>query len=375
MANDAAEAAPRKVYVELTTECNLDCVMCMRRAWEAPGGRMSSDTFAELLRQLRDLPSVSTVSFGGYGEPTSHPRFYEFLARAKDSGLRAELVTNGVLLDGRAIETLVSLPLDKLIVSVDGISASASERLHAGPFEQVSAVLRLLYDRKRELQTAYPEVCIEFVATRRNIHELPRLKGLAQVLGFSRILATNLVAHTPELVEDTLYQRWSTVERQSAPASPYNPCVELPLLDDHSPASAVVARLRDASTHLRVNGADVWGSPPRCPFVTQDRLAIRHDGSVSPCLALLHTHTYYLRGRSKRVLEYVVGDVNAAPLKDIWTGAEYRAFRERVRNFNFSSCLSCSGCDMREGNVEDCTGAAFPRCGECLWALGLVQCP
>jgi MoaA/NifB/PqqE/SkfB family radical SAM enzyme len=69
------------------------------------------------------------------------------------------------------------------------------------------------------------------------------------------------------------------------------------------------------------------------------------------------------------------GDVNVVPLKEIWELERYRAFRQRVADFEFSGCLSCSGCDLREKNQEDCVGDVFPRCGECLWAMGLVQCP
>ncbi|MCP4378296.1 MAG: hypothetical protein GY794_19240, partial [bacterium] len=32
---------PRKVYIELTTDCNMDCPMCLRHSWDSPGGAMS----------------------------------------------------------------------------------------------------------------------------------------------------------------------------------------------------------------------------------------------------------------------------------------------------------------------------------------------
>ena len=60
---------------------------------------------------------------------------------------------------------------------------------------------------------------------------------------------------------------------------------------------------------------------------------------------------------------------------EIWADAAFRAFRGRVRRFDFAPCIDCGGCDLRESNEEDCIGDEFPRCGECLWAAGLVQCP
>lgn len=366
---------PRKVYVELTTKCNLDCEMCIRHSWQQPGGSMSRSTFQAILQQLTEWPHIDTVHFGGYGEPLVHPDIHEFLDQAKRQALRTELVTNGTLLDPQTIERLVDLPLDKLIVSVDGISEPSRRHLHPGSFAAFSTALLQLYERKRALHSPSPDVWLEFVATRKNIHELPRLKARATVLGFSGILVTNLIPHSPELTDQILYQRWSTLEHQSAAPSPYNPCVDLPLLDACPPASNAVGRLRDASTHLRLNGADISGGPPRCPFITQGRFAIRFDGRVSPCLPLLHTHTYYLPGRSKDVIAFHLGNVSKGQLEEIWCSDVWSDFRERVQRFEFSACLSCGGCDLRESNRRDCTCDVAPRCSECLWAMGLVQCP
>ena len=55
--------------------------------------------------------------------------------------------------------------------------------------------------------------------------------------------------------------------------------------------------------------------------------------------------------------------------------AAYEAFRSKVREFHFSPCTICGHCSHVEGNEEDCYGNAFPTCGGCLWAEGLIQCP
>ena len=54
---------------------------------------------------------------------------------------------------------------------------------------------------------------------------------------------------------------------------------------------------------------------------------------------------------------------------------EYKAFRERVRGFEFSPCIRCGGCDNRLENCEDCFGNGAPTCGGCLWSEGIVTCP
>ena len=364
---------PRKAYVEITTHCNLDCAMCQRNSWDSSGGAMSADTFGKLLQQLKDLPGATTICLSGYGEPMGHPLFYELVSEAKAAGFVVEVVTNGTLLGPAAAERLVDLRLDKLIVSVDGISAESSRLLHAGSLDRVKSGLRALQQLTLARNEDRPELAIEFVATRRNIHELPTLERRAHVLGVTSILVTNLIPHTPELAEDILYGHWSTTSSTRG-TSAWAPCVDLPLMDVGREAAAV-QRLARVGTHLRRNGADVAGVSPRCRFITEGRFAIRWDGRVSPCLSLMHSHTYYCRGKPKHIRAYHLGNVNDTPVEAIWNGGEYRDFRDRVRKFEFSPCINCGGCDLRETNEKDCTGDLFPRCGECLWAAGLVQCP
>lgn len=401
-----ADVPPHKVYLELTTECNLDCRMCIRHSWATPGGSMSPATFNRAIAGLVELgrrglsprdgeppndiapidacgrgedaastahAASTAVNFSGYGEPMSHPLFWDFLAQAKQAGLWAELVTNGTLLNAAAADLLVELRADRVIVSVDSLDA-ASDALHPGSLAELAPRLRTLKDRKAHANSARPDLWLEFVATRSNIHELPALRKLSVSLGFSAILVTNLAPHTPELGEQVLYDHWSTTTRRIAP-SPYSPVVDLPQMDAAPSVSAAVDRLRHVGTHLRVNGADVHAAGPRCPFVTRGRFAIRHDGLVSPCLPLLHDHTVYFRSRAKRVQAFHVGDVTSTGLVDIWNSPAFRQLRRRVLAFEFSPCTDCSGCDLRESNRDDCSDGPAPRCGECLWAAGLLQCP
>ncbi len=365
---------PQTLYVELTTRCNLDCLMCIRHSWDQPPATMPAATFAALLDQLREFATPVSINFSGYGEPLTHPRFWEFLAQTKQAGHRAEMITNGLLLDPPAAERLLDLGLDKLIVSVDAMSGGSGRLLHGDTFGAVSSHLRALQQLRLARGVNHPEVWLECVATRRNIGELLTLKGLARVLGFTGILVTNLIPHTPELMDEILYERWNTAAGHRGP-SVWNPVVDVPLMDAFSPASAVVDRLRDGGTLLRVAGAPVSGHAPVCPFITQGRLAVLPDGNVSPCLPLMHTHTYYFRRQAKRHFACHFGNVNAVPLRAIWESEPYRQFRDRVRRWEFSPCLSCGSCGLRATNREDCTADTFPRCGECLWAAGLVQCP
>jgi MoaA/NifB/PqqE/SkfB family radical SAM enzyme len=364
----------RKVYVEITTDCNLDCGMCMRHVWQQPERSMAPDTFQELVRQMRAAPSVSVVSFGGFGEPTVHAQFLDFLRQVKEAGLRAELVTNGTLLRGEAAERLLDLELDRLTVSLDGASPGEDRVLHHAPASLVQANLRDFHQLRQLRRVPWPEVNVQFVATRKNIHELPLLAARSRELGVSRIVVSNLVPHTPDLCEQVLYRRWAT-SRKNAGGTPGNPTISLPPLDIQSEATPVLEQLHAQGRRLQIGDADIAGGEMRCRFVAEGCAAVGPDGSVSPCLPLMHSHSVYFQGQRRQIWEHRTGNIRQATLAQLWESAEYRRFRQKVRRFDFSPCINCGGCDLRESNREDCSGNEFPCCGACLWATGLIQCP
>jgi MoaA/NifB/PqqE/SkfB family radical SAM enzyme len=84
-----------KLYIEITTGCNLNCRMCVHRAWGEPTGDMSLATFGALMEQLGQFRSPPIVHLGGYGEPMSHPHFLDMIRLAKATGAQVEVTTNG----------------------------------------------------------------------------------------------------------------------------------------------------------------------------------------------------------------------------------------------------------------------------------------
>ncbi|MBN2293441.1 MAG: SPASM domain-containing protein [Pirellulales bacterium] len=381
---------PTKVYLEITTDCNLDCGMCVRHSWEEPGGSMDARTFNNLLAHIRDTPSIRTVNFSGFGEPTEHPRFFDFLEQVKHAGLTAEVVTNGLNLDEPAARRMVDLRLDKLIVSLDEPRPSENRFFHEVEYHNVDlsktafpkadsepsvhGSLRGLYQMKIFEERSLPEVCVEFVATKRNIHQLPLLRRMGRDLGFASILVTNLVPYTAEMAHDILYDHWTTAAANTK-RSPWMPEIDLPRLDLRGPAMPVFEELATSGGRLMVNGENVVGGGMYCRFVNEGFMAITPGGDVTPCLPLLHTYTYFFRNRHRRSKTHRVGNVNHRSLDEIWSDPEYQAFRHRVSEFSFSPCIDCGGCDLRDSNEKDCYNNPFPTCGECLWAAGLVQCP
>ena len=364
----------QKLYLEITTDCNMDCPMCVRRQWPGADAQMTTETFELALAQALQMPGLQTVHFGGFGEPMVHPQFPTWLQKAAQAGFQVELITNGLLLDERMAHLCVRAPVERLFVSLDSARTVENAPGHADVFEGVWRNLRRLYAAKLVHHSAKPEVYALFVASRSNLAELWELKRLAPYLGLQGILVSNLVPYTPELEEEILYRHWSTVPAGLPPSS-WNPLVDLPRMDPSPEIVELIMRLRAHGSPLRIAGSERYDGLMRCPFVVEGRAAVGPTGDVSPCLALLHSYRYWFRGQQRQIQRHTFGNIHQQTLAEIWSSPAYQQFRQRVRAFAFAPCIDCGGCDLRQSNQLDCLGNPAPTCGACLWAAGLVQCP
>jgi MoaA/NifB/PqqE/SkfB family radical SAM enzyme len=216
-------------------------------------------------------------------------------------------------------------------------------------------------------------VGIAFVAMKRNVADLPELPRLATRVGAWDVQISNLIPHTPEMEREILYRRSLTA--CAFRASRWVADMSLPKFDLDSHTSEPLRRAFTSTASLSLLDVSLSGRNDYCRFAQQGYAAVRWDGQVSPCLSLLHDHPMYLRGRRKDVTHYALGNVNEHSLREVWESPEFTHFRAKLREFPFSPCSTCGGCERFAGNLVDCSNNTFPTCGGCLWAQGFVQCP
>lgn len=347
----------RKIYLEPTTGCNLKCRTCIRQVWEDGEAQMASSTFQKFLSHLADLPQLERVIFTGFGEPFAHPGIIDMIAAIRSYDLAVTIGSNGLLLDKKICRELISLKIDRLVISVDGVKPETYAATRGGSLTHLLSNIRLLNEAKAEMNSLLPALGIEFVCLRSNVTELADLVKLASKLGSSRVLITNVLPYTEEMREEVLYG--------------YEP---------RSPLSASSWPVR-ADAWVMWGILDLprmsWGAERRCRFIKDRAMVVGWDGGVSPCYALAHNYSYFtVDGRKKQVQRYILGNINDQSLAEIWMSAEYVSFRSEVRSFNFPACPNCDlreSCDLRERN-EGCWGWN-PSCADCLWAQDIIRCP
>ncbi len=359
-----------KVYIEPTNACPFSCRTCMRNSWNEPDGWMDEAVFARIAEGLKASRVVPSVFFGGIGEPLGHPETLSFIRQVKAAGAETEMITNGLGLDEATIDSLVSMKLDVLWVSLDGATQECyGEVRRPGVLPSILENLHRLKATKYRRDARKPELGIAFVAMGRNLSELSRVLELGLRLGATRFSISNFQPHSTELRGEILYGR-----TLGQPVGSFSH-LDLARMDtggewDH----AVAGVLAECGLHCE-NGRATARREDTCPFVESGSLSVRWDGAVSPCLPLLHSHFEYLGDRRRTVKEFSFGSLAQSRLLEIWNHPEYVGFRNRLQSFDFPPCLRCNSCDLADSNQEDCFGSVPPRCGGCAWAQGFILCP
>ena len=363
-----------KVYVEPTVCCNLDCRTCIRNVWNEDLGAMAPATFAALLDQLKTIEPRPAIFLGGLGEPLLHPRTLDWIAQAKAIGCKVEMISNGTLLTEDNARALVANGLDNLWISIDGARAEsyADVRMGAQLPLVIENVMRLRRLRKGG-HFAKPEIDIAFVAMKRNIRELPEVLKLAQRLGARQFKMSHVLPYTSDLRDEILYAK--SLRDPAYMDSPRMPRLFLPRLEFNEETSEPLLQALHSGYTVNLAGNNLGGAADVCHFIEGGTISIGWDGSVAPCLPMLHQHSHYFRAYQHEVKPHILGNINDHNLLDMWLQPDYVEYRERVHSFAFAPCTFCGGCEMLESNEEDCVGNTFPSCGGCLWAQGLIQCP
>ena len=370
-ARQAFEDVLRKIYVEPTTRCNLNCLTCVRNVWQEPSGTMEWPVFETLIRGLKDFPEAQTMAFSGTGEPLLHPRIADMVRMAHERGLRTEVTSNGLLLTREFVFALLDAGLDQFVVSIDGTGKNQGEVRPDAALETIIRNVKMFYKYYDHKVRPAVRIGISFVAMKRNIRYLPDLRQVATRIGASFILVSNFLPHEEHLRDEVLYHVRATAREN--PGKPRAPLWMLPFMDWNDHTSDALAKVLRTQPNLSILNFDLNERKNYCPFIQAQSLSVAWNGTISPCLPLLHSYPCYTMGRKKDIRAYGTGSLKNQDLLSIWNNPEYAAFRRRVYSFQFPSCTDCS-CHLQENNEADCDGNPFPVCGDCLWARGILRC-
>jgi putative metalloenzyme radical SAM/SPASM domain maturase len=423
-------SAPAKLFVEVTTRCNLNCFMCVKQQEDSPvsEGDLAPTTFARLEPAF---PHLEVLVLNGIGEPLLNPHLEDFIRLARRSMPASSWIgfqTNGLLLTNLRAISLVAAGVDRICISVDASSPDTFRKVRAGgDLLNIEHAFRAIALAKQQCDRPDLQVGIEFVVMRSNLAELPAALRWAAGQGASFAIVTHMLPyndkHTSEMAYSScsaeiialfnryrdeaarlgldiyryLEARWryrrsddeqrlvNLVEELRTEAEKRGLFTDMKKLLQLEPGwieqvSAVFAAAEEvaAACGIHLHLPEVALNEQRhCRFIEDGGAFVSWDGNISPCYFLWHRYRCFASGWQQEVHPRVFGNLTEAGILEIWDKPVYRSFRQQVTCYDYPTCAGCSlaPCDYVQTDrfEQDCHIREVP-CGACLWCMGVFQC-
>jgi radical SAM protein with 4Fe4S-binding SPASM domain len=289
---------PASLSIEPTTACNLGCPECPSglKQFTRPTGKIDLNLHQNMLNQVKR--SVFYINYYFQGEPFLHPQFLDLIKQAKQSKIYTSTSTNAHFIDEKKAEEIVQSGLDRLIISIDGLTQETYEqyRVH-GNLEKVIEASKLLVLAKRKLQSSTPHLIFQFLAVKPNEHEIPQVFELANDIGIDEVRIK-----TAQLYD---FENGN------------------PLMPENEKYSRYI-RQKDGTYKIKGNpGNHCWRMWSGSVFTW--------DGKVVPCCI-------------DKDAKHVLGTITENTFESIWKSAKYRAFRQAIliNRQEIDICKNCS---------------------------------
>ncbi len=222
-----------EVYLDLTNQCNLRCVMCQTpHAPGMPTQQLGWDVYESLAQAL--FPSTANAVLSCLHEPLMVRGFFDFLKRVEDFGVpQITITTNALFMRPKMCHKIMESGLTDIHVSVDGASAEVYESIRLGA--KMSTLLsNLAAFCEIRGEQALPRLQIQAVVMPENYHEIPLF-----VKNFARFRPRRILFIHKDLKPPEASQR-AFVERQLNKA--LQACIAEGIIFEEYPGLFVSAR-------------------------------------------------------------------------------------------------------------------------------------
>ena len=162
---------PFTVILDASEVCNFKCNYCFRsekdvRAWgyAVENNVMGEEIFHTAVSQIQQFPDeVKQISLSHQGEPLTNRRLPEMVKYIKEKGIksRVSIHTNGSLLTPQYVEELAESGIDRVIVSLQGLSEEKYQSVcgYQIDYKQFYQNLKYFYKIKKE----NTQLCIKII--------------------------------------------------------------------------------------------------------------------------------------------------------------------------------------------------------------------
>lgn len=180
--------APVTLSIEPSACCQLHCPECVLGAGmlKRHNRFIDFELYKKAIEQNKNTLCYLTLYF--QGEPLLAPRFFDMVSYAVKSGIFTATSTNAQNIDDVIAEKIVASGLNKLIISLDGVTQQSYERYRkGGKIENVIAAIEKINDEKAKKSVSTPNIELQFIVFRHNENEIGAFKRLAESLKVQKV--------------------------------------------------------------------------------------------------------------------------------------------------------------------------------------------
>ena len=183
---------PYSISIEPTNYCNLQCPQCPTgiKSLTRPKGNINFETYKKIINQAS--PYLLNLFLYFQGEPFLNNEIYKLIEYAKEKNIYTVTSTNGHFFTELNVKKIINSKLDKIIISIDGLTQEVYEQYRIGGSLQkvIKGVENLLF-WKEKLKSKKPAIEIQFLVLGTNEHQITNYK-----LGITNLLQNS---QTPKL--------------------------------------------------------------------------------------------------------------------------------------------------------------------------------
>jgi len=289
---------PYAISIEPTTSCNLACPEC-------PSGlksfsRKTGNLSLQLNKQIIDSFSNKLMYINYYfqGEPFINKDFLEFIKYAKSKNIYCSTSTNAHFLNDDISKKTVQSGLNKLIISIDGISQNTYQSYRVnGQLSKVIEGTKNIIKWKKQLKSNTPKVIFQFLVTKENEHQITEIKNMGSELNVDEVKLKTIQVYD--------YKNGNTL---------------LPINEKYSRYKLNKNGKYSIKNKLHNNCWRMWSS---CVFTI--------DGTIVPCCF-------------DKDAKYTMGNIKDNNFYKIWKSTHYKNFRQNIlsNRKNIDICRNCS---------------------------------
>lgn len=286
---------PIAVSFEPTTSCNLRCPQCPSglRSFSRNTGMVPMDLYSSFIEANYTHLLYLLLYF--QGEPYLHPQFFEMVKIAAKRKIYTATSTNAHYLDPKNAEATVTSGLDRLIISIDGLTEDSYKKYRiGGDLQKVLDGTKNLIAAKKKFKSKTPFIIWQFIVFKHNEHEVESVKRMGKELGVNQVAIKTAQVYDEQGAKDLL------------------------------PLQAKYNRYKEGG--LEIKGGlknECWKMWHSC--------VITWNGKVVPCCF------------DKDAL-FQLGDLNNSSFQEIWFSQQYSVFRETLwkGRKHIPICTNCS---------------------------------